>query len=173
MEEKRLQKITVRKADGSDAAALAEILVKSFRAAFGEIISQETIERCSNEENCRNMFAAICASGRGQFYLAELEGKPCGEIYWCDSEELENAAEIVAVHSLPETWGTGVGKAMLGAALDGIKAAGKESVYLWAFKDNKRARRFYEKNGFAADGAERVSQFDGAVEVRYVCTLER
>lgn len=31
-----------------------------------------------------------------------------------------------------------------------------------------RARRFYEKKGFRHDGTERVSEFDGAVELRYV-----
>ena len=30
------------------------------------------------------------------------------------------------------------------------------------------ARRFYEKHGFRWDGSERVSEFDGALEVRYV-----
>ena len=41
-------------------------------------------------------------------------------------------------------------------------------MFLWAFKENKRARRFYEKHGFRWDGSERISEFDGAVEVRYV-----
>ena len=159
--------MVVRKADGNDAAALAEILVKSFRVAFAELITHETMERCSNEENCREMFAAICASGEGQFYIAEHEGKACGELYWQDGDELENSAHIVAIHSLPETWGSGVGKAMVEAALRDIRSAGKEQVYLWAFKDNRRARRFYEKNGFVWDGSERVSEFDGALEVRY------
>jgi RimJ/RimL family protein N-acetyltransferase len=41
-------------------------------------------------------------------------------------------------------------------------------VFLWAFQENRRARRFYEKHGFCWDGTERVSEFDGALEVRYV-----
>jgi RimJ/RimL family protein N-acetyltransferase len=36
-------------------------------------------------------------------------------------------------------------------------------------KDNARARRFYEKNGFTADGTEHVDQdLDGLVEIRMV-----
>lgn len=163
-----MSEIVVRKADINDVEALAVILVKSFRTAFADIISSETIDRCSDEENCRKMFEAICASGEGQFYIAELDGRPCGELYWRDGDELKNAAEIVAIHSLPESWGCGVGKAMVQAALDEIKDAGKKLVYLRAFKENRRARRFYEKNGFVWDGSERVSEFDGAVEVRYI-----
>jgi RimJ/RimL family protein N-acetyltransferase len=49
-----------------------------------------------------------------------------------------------------------------------LKEIGNSKTYLWAFKENIRARRFYEKHGLHWDGAERVSEFDGALEVRYV-----
>ena len=80
-------------------------------------------------------------------------------------QETESGAEIVAIHTLPESWGTGLGYAMLQTALDQI---GQRPVFLWAFQENKRARRFYEKHGFRWDGSKRISEFDGAVEVRYV-----
>ena len=162
-----MDRISVRKAGEKDVEALAHILVTSFKTAFADIIREETIDRCSNEENCRNMFAAICASGEGQFYIAELDGKPCGELYRRDGDELECSAHIVAIHSLPETWGCGIGKAMVEAALRDVREERKKRVYLWAFKENHRARRFYEKNGFVWDGSERVSEFDGAMEIRY------
>ena len=80
-------------------------------------------------------------------------------------QETGGGAEIVAIHSFPESWGTGLGHAMLTEALAQI---GDRTVILWAFKENIRARRFYEKHGFRWDGNERVSEFDGAMEVRYV-----
>ena len=49
-----------------------------------------------------------------------------------------------------------------------LEQIGHGTVFLWAFKENTRACRFYEKNGFCSDGSERVSDFDGAIEVRYV-----
>ena len=80
-------------------------------------------------------------------------------------QKTESGAEIVAIHSLPESWGTGLGHAMLTEAL---KQMGDCEVCLWAFQENARARRFYEKHGFRWNGTERVSEFDGAVELRYV-----
>ena len=91
-----------------------------------------------------------------------LVGEDSGVLGW---QKVEDGAEIVAIHSLPESWGTGLGHAMLTYAL---KEIGEKPVFLWAFKENKRARRFYEKHGFRWDGSERVSRFDGALEVRYV-----
>ena len=49
-----------------------------------------------------------------------------------------------------------------------MKKYGKKTVSLWAFKENKRARRFYEKHGFTFTGEERLSEFDSAAEVRYI-----
>ena len=39
---------------------------------------------------------------------------------------------------------------------------------LWALEKNIKAISFYEKHGFSWDGSERVSEFDGALEVQYV-----
>ena len=72
---------------------------------------------------------------------------------------------IIAIHTLPESRGTGLGHAMLTEAL---KQIGNQPVFLWAFKENTRARCFYEKHGFHWDGSERVSEFDDALEVRYI-----
>ena len=80
-------------------------------------------------------------------------------------QQTPEGAELIAIHSLPESWGTGLGSAMLTQAL---KQIGQQRVFLWAFKDNTRAQRFYEKHGFSWDGTERISEFDGALEVRYV-----
>lgn len=88
-----------------------------------------------------------------------LMGEEGGGLCW---QEGEPGVEIMAIYSLPETWGTGFGRAMLTEALCQI---GGKSVSLWAFKKNHRARRFYEKHGFHWDGTERVSEYDGAPEV--------
>ena len=80
-------------------------------------------------------------------------------------QSIPASAKQASFSSSVESWGTGLGHAMLEEALNQI---GNQHVFLWAFKENKRARRFYEKHGFRWDGSERVSEFDGALEVRYV-----
>lgn len=46
-------------------------------------------------------------------------------------------------------------------------------MYLWVLKGNVAARRFYERAGFGADGAEEAFEVDGvaAPEVRYRADL--
>ena len=137
---------------------LGRIMAESFRSAFRGFISQETLDRCAVAENCAGLLAELppeMTTAAGW-----LDGKLMGLLVL--SRQPEGRREIEALHSLPESWGTGLGEAMLAFALDGANTAG-----LWAFAENKRARRFYEKHGFRFTGETRVSEFDGAMEVRY------
>lgn len=148
----------VRNANFDDMKRLGHIMSVSFRTAFADFITQQTLDACAREDNCVVMLEEIYGEGKVHF----LVGENSGMLAW---QNVDNGAEIIAVHSLPESWGSGLGQAMLTEAM---KQIGKKPVFLWAFKENKRARRFYEKQGFWWDGTERVSEFDGALEVRYV-----
>ena len=150
--------ISVREAKYEDMARAASIMVTSFRTAFGSFVSPETVAACTNPDNCLCLLEHIYQEGKMHFLMGSDQGFLC----WQDTGD---GAEIVAIHSLPESWGSGLGHAMLTEAL---KQIGDRPVHLWAFKENNRARRFYEKHGFRWDGTERASEFDGALEVRYV-----
>ena len=150
--------MTVRNAELEDMKQLGHIMAVSFRTAFADFVSQQTMDACAQEDNCAAMLECIYQEGKMHFLIGENSGM----LVW---QKVHDSAEIVAIHSLPESWGTGLGHAMLEEALNQI---GNQPVFLWAFKENKRACRFYEKHGFRWDGSERVSEFDGALEVRYV-----
>lgn len=150
--------MNIRNAEFEDMKQLGHIMSVSFRTAFSAFVSRQTLDACAREENCIALLEGIFREGKVHFLIGETSGM----LAW---QKTEGAAEIIAIHSLPESWGTGLGEAMLRKALDQI---GNRPVFLWAFQENKRARRFYEKHGFRWDGSQRVSQFDGALEVRYV-----
>lgn len=156
--------MNVRSAEFEDMKRLGHIMSVSFRSAFSGFVTQQTLDACAQEENCIALLENIYREGNLHFIM----GEDSGMLAW--QKQQGDWAEIVAIHSLPESWGTGLGKAMLTEALNQI---GDFPVFLWAFKENKRARRFYEKNGFWWDGSERVSEFDGALEVRYVMPENR
>ena len=153
-----MENIKIRNAVFEDMAPAAGIMVASFRASFASFVSAETMDACTNPENCVHLLESIYQQGNMHFLMGGNQGFLC----W---QETADGAEIVAIHSLPESWGTGLGHAMLTRALEQI---GNRPVYLWAFRENTRARRFYERHGFHWDGSERVSEFDGALEVRYM-----
>ena len=148
----------VRNAELEDMKQAGYIMSVSFRTAFSDLVSQQTMDACAQEDNCITLLEGIFREGKVHF----LMGENSGMLAW---QQTEDGAEIIAIHTLPESRGTGLGHAMLTEAL---KQIGNQPVFLWAFKENTRARCFYEKHGFRWDGSERVSEFDDALEVRYV-----
>jgi len=55
------------------------------------------------------------------------------------------------------------------AAAESALTAGYGAALLWVLEDNPRARNFYEKAGWAADGVRKAEERFGvrAAEVRY------
>ena len=70
---------------------------------------------------------------------------------------------------LPEAWGTGLGRALMTATLSHLAGCGFESATLWVLDTNARARRFYARAGWTADGSAKQDDIGGALvtEVRY------
>lgn len=142
--------ITTRFAVLEDSENLAGIMIAAWQSAFRDILSEETIAQYTQEENCKAMFCHILASGVGTMYLAALDHRPMGLLYW--HAESEEHARIEALLTVPEAWGKGVGAALMGTALADMSAKGFRAVHVWPFAENHRAQRFYQKFGFTATG---------------------
>ncbi|MDQ0679809.1 GNAT superfamily N-acetyltransferase [Arthrobacter pascens] len=65
-------------------------------------------------------------------------------------EDRPKTLELYSIYSLRSTYGTGLGTALLKAAI------GDSAAYLWVLEDNPRARAFYRKSGFRPDGARKL-----------------
>ncbi|NQX10735.1 GNAT family N-acetyltransferase [Microbacteriaceae bacterium VKM Ac-2855] len=74
------------------------------------------------------------------------------------------ARQLFTIYVLAAWHGRGAGRRLL----DTVLPAGAPAE-LWVAEDNPRARRFYERNGFAPDGATFADpDFAGLLEVRLV-----
>lgn len=164
----------IRKATIEDAYALAKILSESWASAYKHIIPPAELARQCDPDNNFNRFRTMLQAPRGEFYIA-LDGDiACGEFMFCESrdEDLPGFAEIVSIYTIEQYWGRGLGCAMMKTALNKIMEFNFSDVFLWVFKENVRARKFYEKFGFALDGTEKNSHFTNkAAEVRYTLKL--
>ena len=77
-------------------------------------------------------------------------------------------AELYALYVHPAWWSTGTGWALMDRVLDTASVAGYLSIRLWVLRANARARRFYQRAGFAPDGARHVlDDLGGVTEIRY------
>jgi|SRR5580692_8637683 len=77
-------------------------------------------------------------------------------------------AELYALYVRPARWSTGTGRALMDRVIARTSAAGYRDIVLWVLEENARARRFYERAGYSADGATNVlDRLGGVLEVRY------
>ena len=79
------------------------------------------------------------------------------------------SGQLYAFNLHPIAFGSGLASVLHRAALDALRRAGDEHAYLWVAEQNPRARRFYEREGWALDHATKTEDFGGAplTEVRY------
>ena len=141
----------IRKVQQGDASNLAYIQTESWKAAFTSILDAETLTKCTNIERATSMYQRLLDEKKGNGYLLAVDGKPHCIAYWdaARDSELVGKAELICIHSLPNNWHKGYGSMMMNRVLKDIKEAGYSEVVLWVFRENLRARAFYEANGFS------------------------
>ncbi|MFI7411980.1 GNAT family N-acetyltransferase [Streptomyces sp. NPDC049627] len=170
-------RLLIRPMAPADCERVAEIRVRGWRSAYQGLVPRSYLDAMSGPRDAERHRARF-AQGDGSVVnlVAEWDGEIAG---WAchgpyrDGEVRTHDAELYALYVDPRRYGTGIGHALLLEALWNRTARGHERMYLWVLQGNARARRFYERAGFEADGAEDPFEVDGVPvpEVRYVRTL--
>ena len=160
-----MDNIVVRKAHYTEIPVLAKIQCAAWKAAFGDIITEETMEKYTEEGKCANVIRRVITREIGTIYIAGIDNRAAGMMFWKAIDK--RTAEIAALHTLKKVWGKGVGRALMDKALSDMVEDGFFGAKVWVFKENIRARKFFEKCGFVLTGHERSSWYDRAMEVQY------
>jgi len=156
----------IRPARPEDAAAVAGVHVRTWQAAYEHVFGAEKLKRIDNPER-RGRWQRWLAEGE-RVWVAEEDGRVVGFVWIGDSRDGDGAGELFAIYVLPEAWGSGAGAGLMAAARDALRERYATSI-LWVLEDNPRARRFYEREGWALDGGRKEDELLGVAvaEVRY------
>lgn len=73
---------------------------------------------------------------------------------------------------IPDRWGQGIGKALLGAAVAQASAKRAERVTLWTHSTNERAISLFASAGLEATGRQRADDL-GALLIHYKLVLPK
>ncbi|WP_025618191.1 GNAT family N-acetyltransferase [Salinispora cortesiana] len=157
----------IRPATAADAAAVAAVYVRSWRAAYAELLPQAVLASLDEVDWARR-FCSRRDPARSTL-LAFTPGRVVGVVMAGPDRQDPLLAEIYAIYVLPEIQGQGVGAALLDAAIAPLDAA---AVRLWCAAANNNSRRFYERRGFVLDGATGSYEIGGhrLTTVRYTCS---
>jgi ribosomal protein S18 acetylase RimI-like enzyme len=151
----------LRAGEDGDLLAVGELHCRSRGDAYAHILSAEVLGSLSAEA----LGAWWSERWRWErethlLTVAEAGGEIAGFSYVGPSET-DGAAELYAIHVAPDRVGTGVGRLLMENALGQLAEVGGERAVLWVLEENERARRFYDRGGWRADGAARVEPVGG------------
>jgi GNAT superfamily N-acetyltransferase len=173
--------VSIREAKAADAPEIARVHITTWQVAYRGQLSDAFLDGLSAQSERRRAFwerwISSVAPSRGQTALvAEVEGRVVGFVTFGPAEDEPRdplIGEIYAIYLEPRQWNRGYGRALFGAAVDGLRDRGYREATLWVLDTNARTRRFYEIAGWVADGAVKVDQRGGVPlhEVRYRCVL--
>ena len=160
--------VIIRKAIPGDEQVLAYIQTESWKSAFAGILSPEELVRCTNLEKAEQMYRSILRREGCNMAIELVNDQPrCIAAWGTNRCELGDAVgELICIHSLQSNWAKGYGSAMMEYVLAQLQQANYESVILWVFEENSRARKFYEKHGFEL--TEQKKMANGIAELMYM-----
>jgi RimJ/RimL family protein N-acetyltransferase len=162
--------VRVRRATAADAPAMGRVHVRAWQAAYRGHMPDDYLDGLRPEDRAAFWDGALRRDDRGGTVLVvERDGEVVGFAAVGPSPDPEGAGELFAINVDPAHWGTGAGPALLEAAQDELARLGFAETVLWVLPANARARRFYERAGWAGDGTERTVDALGVTvpEVRY------
>lgn len=163
----------MRAATPDDAGAIASVHVESWRVAYRGQLPDDLLDHLSVDRRAESWRRIIGATGPGDaVLLVESDGALDGFAHVCEARDRDagpRVGEVSAIYLRPSSWGQGLGRTLMAAALSHLAAAGSTSALLWVLQTNERARRFYEAGGWVRDGTERSELIGDArvIEVRY------
>ena len=178
--------VVIRAGSAADAAPIAAVQRESWFAAYAGIIPDEIIDRVTAPDDGARVRQSFRTRPWQRMIVATPDDEQAGVVGYAsfgpetdmlstpwphplstDGED-GRVAELYALYVRPAWWSTGTGRTLMQRVLARSAGAGFSSITLWVLRDNRRARRFYERAGFAPDGATNVlTSLAGVLELRY------
>jgi GNAT superfamily N-acetyltransferase len=147
--------VSYRNANAGDIDAIDNVFRTSFRDTFAHLYSDEDLQAFLAKFT-RQAWAEEMAGEGYAFRLAEADGRAVGYVklgpLTLPVEAETSACELRQLYVLQPWHGSGIAAALMDWAIAEARRRGIGALYLTVYTDNHRARRFYERRGFAAVG---------------------
>ena len=145
--------VTIRLADPADAEPLAVLHLRVWEEAYTGLVPPQVLDerRARPLAERTQVWRGRLARPEQDTWVAVAEGRTGAEIVgFAESGRGRDGSgrlELMALYVRARHYGTGLGHRLL------VTAIGDRPAYLWVLDGNERAVRFYERHGFAFDGA--------------------
>jgi ribosomal protein S18 acetylase RimI-like enzyme len=165
----------IRPAEQGDESGIARIHVASWQDTYRGHMPPDFLASLDIDQRAEAWRQRIPAAKQspGDILVAVSGADIAGFVHYGPSRDQdadpERTGEIDAIYLRPESIGQGLGRLLMGQAVSGLAELGYTNATLWVLDGNTRARRFYERAGWASDGTTMTDDSRGFTirEVRY------
>lgn len=162
--------VGLREARRGDEDAVADVHVRAWQEAYRGMIPDEFLDALDPADRARTYTFDEDDPAAPTTLVAVQKGEDAGEVIlgfatFSPSRDADapDHGEVVALYVDPDRYESGVGRLLMAETRRRLWEAGFADALLWVLDGNERATRFYEREGWAPDGATRVEHPYGVV----------
>ena len=163
--------VAIRPMTVADTTTVGEVHVRAWQAAYRGVMPDRYLDELRPVDRADMWRRSIESGSSGQRDVITVDGEVSGFAAYGREHGSDDPArgELYAINLDPDRWRRGLGRQLIRHVTAELSRLGFTTAVLWVVASNDRARRFYETEGWAWDGAERTDTVEGAVvdEVRY------
>ncbi|HMO11331.1 MAG TPA: GNAT family N-acetyltransferase [Actinotalea sp.] len=165
--------VQIRPVQAGDAAAVAEAHVRAWQTAYRGLMPADYLAGLDVAQRA-DAWRAVIAEGPDGYgvLVAVLDGRVVGFAASgpARDQDAPDLGELYAINLHPDAYARGAAPELLRAVERELARHGHGEAVLWVVPGNARARRFYEREGWAVDDATRPIEIAGRFtveEMRY------
>lgn len=164
---------TICSADLDAAAEITRLHRRAARTGFAHIFPAEAAPPSYEDDLARWQVWLDPDREQGRHaYTVQTNDRIVGVVLAGPDPDVPALGHLSRLYVDPDLWGDGIGTALYDAAMADLIGRGFPAATLWVLVDNTRARRWYERLGWARTGAWRpVYEPAGIHDVQYIREL--
>lgn len=153
----------LRLAVPNDALPVARVHVRSWQAAYRNLLPQEYLDGLRPQERAARYDFGVTEPDKPCTLVAVASDEIVGFVTVSPARDpgLLGSGEVCALYVEPEWWGRSVGRALLEHGRARLRGLGFEHAVLWVMAGNTRAERFYSSDGWTHEGGRRTASVWG------------
>lgn len=155
--------IDVRVATIGDADAIAGAHIEGWRVGYRGLVPDVQLDSPEFTNTRRERWRAWTWQNQAgvELFVVAIDGEVAGfaltgpeRVDHDDARPSPARGEVYAFYLHPDAWGSGGALPLMRRCEQALRDAGYVDAVLWVLRDNRRARRFYEKAGWTFTGQE-------------------
>jgi ribosomal protein S18 acetylase RimI-like enzyme len=154
----------LRPAQPADALAIARVHVRAWQHGYAGILPASYLNQLRPEDRAEKYDLSHADPSLPYTIVAADAEKILGFATTRPSQEsdLPHHGELTALYVDPDSWGRGIGVALVSAARAHLVSLSLRHAYLFTLVDNLRAQHFYKSDQWTPDGLTRTDTVWGA-----------